>query len=74
MKLYGLAIIHGWPALCFANKAWCFKLIWAKKYHWFRWYSFMTTSKNVWWQRVNSYPFRFFGIMVLPNDEIYDLD
>ena len=50
------------------------KLIWAKKYHWFRWYFFTTTTKNVWWQRINSYPFRFFGVMVLPNEEIYDLD
>lgn len=74
MKLFGLAYIYDWHALCFGTKAWCFKLIWANKYHWFRWYSFMTTSKNVWWNRVNSYPFRFFGLMILPNEEIYDLN
>ncbi len=74
MKLFGLAYIHEWPALCFGTKAWCFKLIWAKKYHCFKWYNFKTTTKNVWWQRINSYPFKFFGIMILPNKDIYDIN
>ena len=74
MKLYGIAYIHDWPALCFGNKAWCFKLTWARKLHRFKWYSYTTTSKDVWWQRINSHPFRFIGLMILPNNELYDLD
>lgn len=74
MKLYGLAYIFNWPALCFGNKAWCFKLTWARILHRFKFYHYTTTSKNVWLQRVNSYPFRFIGIMTLPNSELNDLD
>lgn len=73
MKLYGTAYIFNWPALCFGTKAWCFKLMWAKKYKRFKWFSYWTTTKSVWWERVNSYPFRFVGVMILPNNEIYDL-
>lgn len=73
MKLYGLAYIFDWHALYFGTKAWCFKLLWAKNYKRFKWYNYWTTTKDVWWQRVNSYPFRFVGVMILPNSEIYNL-
>jgi hypothetical protein len=74
MKMFGIAYIHGWPCICFGKKVRFFKLIWAKKYHWFRWYTYTSTSKNAWWQRVNSYPFRFWGWFILPNEDVYDLD
>jgi hypothetical protein len=75
MKMYGFAYAMGFPCLCFGKKAWYFKLIWwspiKKRPVWYSWWS---ETKSVWWQRVNSYPFRFFGVMILPNEEIYDLE
>lgn len=72
--MYGFAYAMGFPCLCFGKKAWHFKLIWSpvkKKLVWFSWWS---DAESVWWQRVNSYPFRFFGWFVLPREDIYDLD
>lgn len=75
MKLFGLALyMDNWPAFCFGKKAWIFKIIWSPVYHKFKCYHFTSTSKDVWWQRVNSYPFKFFGIMILPNEDVYDLE
>lgn len=75
MKMYGFAYAMGFPCLCFGGKAWYFKLIWwspaKKRPVWFSWWS---ETKSVWWQRVNSYPFKFCGIMILPHEEIYDLE
>lgn len=75
MKMYGFAYAMGFPCLCFGKKSWYFKLIWwsptKKRPVWYSWWS---ETKSVWWQRVNSYPFKFYGIMILPNEEIYDLE
>ena len=74
MKMYGFAYAMGFPCICFGKKAWYFKLIWSSVKKRFCWYSWWTDTTSVWWQRVNSYPFRFYGIMILPNEEIYDLE
>ena len=74
MKLYGFAYAMDFPCLCFGKKAWYFKLIWSPVYKRFKWYSWWGDTKTVWWERVNSYPFKFFGFMVLPHEDIYDLD
>lgn len=75
MKLFGLAIyMNNWPAFCFGKKAWVCKIIWSPMYRKFCCYHFASTSENVWWQRVNSYRFRFYGVMILPHENIYDLD
>lgn len=75
MKLFGLALyMRNWPAFCFGKKAWVCKIIWSPVYRRFKCYHFTSTSDDVWWQRVNSYPFRFFGIMIHPRECIYDLD
>ena len=75
MKLFGLALfMNNWPAFCFGKKAWVCKIIWSPVYHKFCCYHYTTTAEKIWWQRVNSYPFRFFGIMILPHENIHDLD
>ena len=75
MKLFGLALyMDNWPAFCFGKKAWICKVIWLPVYRRFKCYHFTSTAENVWWQRVNSYPFKFFGIMILPNEDVYDLE
>ena len=74
MKMYGFAYASKFPCLCFGKRAWHFKLIWSSVKKRFCWYSWWSETKSVWWQRVNSYPFRFYGIMILPNEEIYDLE
>lgn len=74
MKMYGIAYSMQFPCICFGKKAWYFKLLWSTKYHCFKWYSWFSTTKDVWWQRVNSYPFKFFGVMILPHEDIYDLE
>ena len=74
MRLYGFAYVMRFPCLCFGKTAWYFKLIWASAYKRFKWYSWWGDTKTVWWERVNSYPFKFFGFMILPNGDIYDLD
>lgn len=74
MKMYGFAYAGGFPCLCFGRKAWHFKLIWSSVKKRFCWYSWWTDTASVWWQRVNSYPFRFFGVFILPNEDIYDIE
>lgn len=74
MKMYGFAYAMGFPCFCFGKKVWYFKLIWSPVKKKLMWYSWWSSSKSVWWQRVNSYPFRFFGLFILPNDELYDLE
>ena len=75
MKLFGLALyMDNWPAFCFGKKAWVCKIIWSSVYHRFKCYHFTSTSENVLWQRVNSYSFKFFGIMIIPKENIHDLD
>lgn len=74
MKMYGFAYAMGFPCLCFGRKAWHFKLIWSSVKRRFFWFSWWTDTASVWWQRINSYPFRFFGVFILPNEEIYDLE
>jgi len=74
MKLYGLALyMDNWPAFCFGKKAWVCKVIWSPVYRRFRCYHFTSTSENIWYQRTNSNPYRFFGVMILPNKNVYDL-
>lgn len=70
--MYGIAYSMQFPCICFGKTAWYFKL--STKYHRFKWYSWFGSTKGVWWQRVNSYPFKFFGVMILPHEDIYDLD
>lgn len=75
MKLFGLALYMGnWPAFCFGRKAWVCKITWSPVYRKFYWYHFSLTSEEVWRQRVNSDPYKFFGIMIIPKENIYDLD
>lgn len=74
MKLYGFAYSINYPCICFGKKAWYFKLYYGKAIKRFKWVSWISTTKDVWWQRVNSYPFRFIGIMILPNEDVYDLN
>ena len=74
MKMYGFAWVMGWTCICYGKKSWFFKLYYGKAIKRFKWASWTTDTKNVWWQRVNSYPFRFFGLFILPNDELYDLE
>lgn len=73
MRMYGFAWSMGWPCICFGKKAWFFKMYYGKAIKRFRFQHWLDDTKTVWFQRVNSYPFRFFGIMILPNEEIYDL-
>lgn len=72
--MYGFAYTASFPCICFGKKAYYFKLMWSKVKKRFLWYSWCSTTDAVWWQRVNSYPFRFFGFFVLPNENVYDLD
>jgi len=74
MRMYGIAWSMGWPCICFGKKSWFFKIYYGKAIKRFRFQHWISDTKTVWWQRVNSYPFRFFGIMILPNEDIYDLD
>ena len=75
MKLFGLALyMDNWPAFCFGKKAWVCKIIWSPVYRRFKCYHFTSSAENIWWQRVNSYPFRLFGVMILPNESVYDLN
>lgn len=74
MRMYGFAYAMGFPCLCFGKKAWYFKVTWSRVRNGLVWYSWLDDTKSVWWQRVNSHPFRFFGLFVLPNEEVYDLD
>ena len=74
MKLYGFAYSMSFPCLCFGKRAWYFKLIWSPVYKRFKWYSWWSDTKTVWWERINSYPFKFIGFMILPQEDIYDLD
>ena len=74
MKMYGFAYAMNFPCLCFGKKSWYFKLTWSPIYKRFKWYSWWDDTKTVWWERVNSYPFKFFGFIVLPHEDIYDLD
>ncbi len=75
MKLFGLALyMDNWPAFCFGKKAWVCKVIWSSVYHKFCWYHFSLTSEEVWYQRTNSDPYRFFGVMILPKKKIHDLE
>lgn len=75
MKLFGLALYMGnWPAFCFGKKAWVCKIIWSPVKHKFCWFHFSLTSEEVWRQRTNSDPYKFFGIMILPKENIYDLN
>lgn len=73
MRMYGFAWSMGWPCICFGKKSWFFKIYYGKAIKRFRFQHWVTDTKTVWIQRVNSYPFRFFGIMILPNEDIYDL-
>lgn len=73
MRMYGFAWSMGWPCICFGKKAWFFKIYYGKAIKRFKFQHWITETKTVWFQRVNSYPFRFFGIMILPNEDIYDL-
>jgi len=74
MRMYGFAWSMGWLCICFGKKAWFFKLYYGKAIKRFRFQHWLDDTKTVWYQRVNSYPFRLFGIMILPNEDIYDLD
>lgn len=74
MKMYGFAYSGGFSCLCFGKKGWYFKLLWSQVKKRLCWYSWWSDIKAVWWQRVNSYPFRFFGLFILPNEDIYDLN
>lgn len=75
MRLYGLALyMNNWPAFCFGKKAWVCKIIWSPVYRRFKCYHFTSTSEKIWWQRINSNPYKFFGIMILPRENIYDLE
>jgi len=73
MKLYGIAYSMGFPCLCLGKKAWYFKLYWSPVKKRLIWQSWKSNTKDVWWQRINSHPFRFFGFMVLPNEDVYDI-
>ena len=73
MKMYGFAYTTEWPSICFGSKAWRFKVTWSPVYKCFKFYHHWINIKDLWWQRVNSYPFKFFGIFILPNEDIYDL-
>lgn len=66
--------MNNWPAFCYGKKAWVCKIIWSPVKHKFYWHHFLLTSEEVWWQRTNSNPFKFFGIMILPKENIYDLE
>lgn len=74
MKMYGFAWAMGWPCICFGKKSWFFKIYYGKAIKRFRFQHWVDDTKTVWFQRVNSYPFKFLGIMILPNEDIYDLD
>lgn len=74
MRMYGFSWSMGWPCICFGKKSWFFKLYYGKAIKRFRFQHWFDDTKTVWFQRVNSHPFRFFGIMILPNEDIYDLD
>ena len=75
MKLFGLALyMDNWPAFCFGKKAWVCKIIWSPVKRKFCWFHYTTTTENVWYQRTNSDPFRLYGVMILPHENIYDLD
>ena len=73
MRMYGFAWSMGWPCICLGKKSWFFKVYYGKAIKRFRFQHWIDDTKTVWYQRVNSYPFRFFGIMILPNEYIYDL-
>ena len=74
MKLYGFAYAVKFPCICFGKRVWHFKLVWVSRMKRFRWYSWWDDAESVWYQRVNSYPFKFFGVMILPNENVYDLN
>lgn len=74
MKMYGIAYVAGFSAICIGTKAWCFKLVWSSVYKGFKFYSHWNGIKRLWWQRVNSYPFKFYGVFILPKEDLYDLD
>ena len=74
MKMYGIAYVAGFPAICLGTKAWYFKLIWSPAHKSIKFLNYWSDIKRLWWQRVNSYPFKFYGVFILPNEDIYDLD
>ena len=74
MKMYGVAYAMKYLCFCFGKKAWFFTLFWSPVKKKLVWYSWLSDTKDVWWQRVNSYPFRFFGLFILPHEDVYDLD
>jgi hypothetical protein len=74
MKMYGIAYVAGFPAICLGTKAWYFKLIWSPAHKSIKFLNHWSDIKRLWWQRVNSYPFKFYGVFILPNEDIYDLD
>lgn len=74
MKMYDLAYSAYIYRLCFGKKAWSFILTWSSKEKRLLFYHWWCETKNVWWERINSYPFKFWGIFILPNNELFDLD
>ena len=74
LKMYGIAYVAGFYAICMGSKAWCFKLIWSQVYKSLKFFNHWSDIKRLWWQRVNSSPFKFYGVFILPKEDLYDLD
>lgn len=72
MKMYGFTKNLGFPCICYGSMAWCFKLIWLKEKKRFKWISWYSEVHNVWYHRDDTFPYRFFGYMILDKNAIYD--
>lgn len=68
-KLYGFTSILGFPCLCYGSKGIFAKVIWSKKYKWFRFYKGHTDADGVIHNITNASRWKFFGLAVITKEE-----